>query len=86
MGVLHVLKYVLDNITLCCGYSKESSHMVWLDNKRDIVRKRAVYPVLSGPLQFREAYFARPWHNLPTPSNRKYNLAVLRETNIVDSA
>ena len=55
---LHVLKSLLDNITLWCGYSKESSHWddsfeythhrVWLDNKRDIVEKRAVYSFLSG--------------------------------------
>ena len=55
-----VLKSVFYPLTLCCGYSKESSrwddsfeypqHRVSLDNKRDIVGQRAVNPSLSGPL------------------------------------
>ena len=59
-GVLHVLTFSFDPLTLWCGYPKESSqwddsfeylhHRVCFNNKREIEGKRAEYPSLSGPL------------------------------------
>ena len=66
-NVFLVLKFLIYPLILCCGYSKESSqwddsfeypqHKVWLDNKKDIVVKRAVDPSLSGLLVSNEQHY-----------------------------
>ena len=51
-GILHV-DVRFETLTLCCGYSKESSHSedsfeypydrIWSDNKMDIFREKDLY-------------------------------------------